>query len=897
MNRAGTSGARWLDFLTRILIGRARALVGIALLVALAAGWISFQFLHYSSDRTDMLAPDQPVQLAWRAFHAEFGQTMDYVVLARGSRQEAMDAIESVATRIKSLPETFDQILYRLDLPGLATASLFYLSLDDLRSLSKELQAARPWLKNLSHPSSAILKLKTVLAQPDKARLARQLEPALPLLTQVLEALVVSLESRGEAAYRSPFDRFEPEVAVLSGGDFRPGQTRFYTTLDSGGTYMLLVRAHSQESSYRSDVDNLKRLRSIVGEVHARHPEIKFLVSGEPVINTDEMVGAVQDAVRSGALSLVLVSFLLVLAFGTWQRAGAVLLSLVIALTWSCAFAALTVGSLNLLTVNFATILVGLGMTFGIHILYRFQHNRAAGASLEMALQETLAHSGRDNLIGALTTAVAFWALFFTSFRAAGELGLITGAGVLFCFLSMVTVLPCLLVLMDSSSAARVPLPNLSWIAGVEARIRSRSVAVVVVSLLLSLYSATWVNRIDFDYNVLNMQPTDSEAVQVEHYLQSVGYSALFAVSITQGPIEARLQTARFANLASVARVESVAMFEPLGVVAKQPLVAQIIQSVRGLRPPGVLSTRLTAWQLLTLYRESQEIERSFRRLIPYFGSRADRLRLALLLDRLDASLRPDSPGPAEGGVRSFANHLSRDLEARLGFLQTQQARPPGGLAQLPKELLSRSISERGRLVIRVFPKQDCWEREALEQFVRQLRQVDPQVTGTPVLILQYLQELRLAFSVSARNALFVIVGLLLLHFRSWRRASLAIGPKLLGLLWMVGLMGVLGESFNPANSMALPLTLGIGLVFGVQVLQHHLDPKSLSLFEDSTGPAILVSSLASILGFATLLTAQHRGVASFGLVMTLGVVSTLAASILTLPALVFLLKARGYRL
>lgn len=882
--------------MTRILTVYAVAVVGLALLASLVAGWTSFRLLHYSSDRTDMLAADQPVQVAWRAFHAEFGQTMDYVVLARGARSETMEATEALAARLKSQPEYFEQILYRLDLPGLATASLFYLSLDDLRSLSQELTTARPWLTNLSYPKKAVAGLQAFLAQPDRPQLARRLKPALPLLTHLLEALVVSLESRGDAPYLSPFDRFEPEVAVLSGSDFVPGQTRFYTTLDAGQTFMLLVRARSQKSSYRSDVDSLLRLRALVGEVRARHPEVRFFVSGEPVINTDEMVGAVGDAVRSGTLSLVLVSFLLVLAFGNWQRASAVLLSLLMALSWSCAFAGLTVGSLNLLTVNFATILVGLGLTFGIHIVYQFQYKREAGLPLALALRETLGHSGRDNLIGALTTAVAFWALYFTSFRAAGELGLIAGTGVLLCFLSMVTVLPCLLVLMESGVASRSPLPSLSWIAEVERRLRARYGRVVVVSLLLSLYSATWVNRIDFDYNVLNMQPMASEAVQVEHYLQSAGYSALFAVSISRGPVEARGQSVRFANLASVARVESVAMFEPSGVLAKQPVVRKIVEAVRGLRPPGLISTRLTAWQLLALYQNSQQIERSFRRLVPYFAD-ADRKRLGVLLDRLDASLSINSPGPAEGGVRAFANHLSADLEARLRFLQTQRAVPPAGLNQLPRELLSRSRSEHGRLVVRIFPKHDCWEREALEQFVRQLRQVDPKVTGTPVLILQYLQELRLAFSVSARNALLVIVILLLLHFRSWRKAALAVCPKLLGLLWMTGLMGVLGVSFNPANSMALPLTLGIGLVFGVQVLQHSLDPKSLSLFEDSTGPAILVSSLASILGFATLLIAQHRGVASFGLVMTLGVVSTLTASTLTLPAVVSLLKARGYRI
>jgi len=883
----------------RFLAAHARLVVGAALLCALLAVWVSYQRLHYSSDRTDMLAPDQPVQLGWRNFRAEFGSTMDYVVLVRGSTAEAQLAVEALAGRLRSQPKYFEQILYRLDLPHLATSALYYLSLADLRALLQELRTASPWLEALAHRQAAADSLKAYLGQTDKSKIARQLRPALPLLTRLLEGLVVSLESRGEAAYRSPFDQFQPPLALLQGGDFVPGQTRFYTTLDGGQTFMLLVRAHAQESNYRSDVDSLERLRTEVATVRARHAEVQFMVSGEPVINTDEMVGALKDALRSGALAILLVTLLLVTAFGGWLRAGAVMLSLLVALSWSCAFAAWAVGSLNLLTVNFATILVGLGMTFGIHILYRFQQNRASNVPLQQSLRETLAQSGRDNLIGAFTTAVAFWALYFTSFRAAGELGLITGTGVVFCFLSMVTVLPSLLVLMDGGRSSRDPFPDLGWMARIDERIRSRPLWVLTASLLVSLYCASWTNRIEFDYDVLNMQPADSSAVKVEHYLQSAGYSALFAVSISQDLGQARRQTERFAALPSVARVESVAMFEPQQVAAKQPVVQNIVRAARLMRSPGVIPRRLTAWQLLTLYENFQWMERAVRGVLPHFASQDRPMahQIGLLLNRLDASLSITSPGPAESGVILFVDQFTGDLESRLHFLHSQQANAPKGLEQLPQELRSRSISSRGRLVVRVFPKYDCWQREHLEQFVRQLRRVDPQVTGTPILILQYLQELRQAFSLSARNALVVIVVLLLLHFRSLRRTALAICPKLLGLLWMVGLMGFLGESFNPANSMALPLTLGIGLVFGVQVLQHYLDPDTGSLFDDSTGPAIVVSSLASVLGFATLLIAEHRGVASFGFVMTAGVVSTLVASTVTLPALVGLLRRSGVRL
>lgn len=862
-----------------------KGVCALALLSALATGWISYQRLHYSSDRTEMLAPDREVQRNWQAFRREFDQALDYVVLIQGSPEEARQAIEALATRLKALPDQYERIFYRIDLEQLATSALFYLSLEDLQQLTRQLRAAEPWLALLTNPKAAALAFQRISAETRPVA-ARQLLPALPLLTQVLTGLVESLETRGQATYHSPLPTFQPAAGLLPDGVFSPGQTRFYTTLDRGQTYMLLVCARTRLSSYGTDVASVTGLRRLIAEVHNAHPGLRFMLSGEPVINTDEMVGALRDASRSGLLSLCLVSLLLIFAFGDPRRALAVMLSLLVGLSWSCGFAALSVGSLNLLTVNFATILVGLGLTFGIHILYRFQEKRSAGRSLEESLQETLAESGRDNLVGAATTAVAFWALWFTSFRAAGELGLIAGTGVLFCFLAMVIVLPCLLIWLDRNSRSRAAIPHFAWLSQADRKIRNRPWTVLGISLALSLYSATWLDRTQFDYNVLNMQPENSEAVRVEHYLQSAGYSALFAVSISADLKQARLQNARFSRLPSVARVESVASFEPVEVAAKLPWVEKVLGSARAMVAPPAVPAALTVTQLLSLYRTASLAEKELRKILPSLPKDQGRA-LGALLNRLDQSVSIFNPGPAEVGLISYANRLRTDLATQLGFLHAQTAVPPPGLEQLPAELRVRSLSQSGKVVSRIFPRHDCWEREPLEQFIRQLRRVDGQVTGSPVLIYEYLQDLRSAYSVSARNALLVIFVLLLLHFRSLAKALLAISPKLLGLLWMIGVMGYLGESFNPANSMALPLTLGIGLIFGVQVLQHYLQPEHGSLFQDSTGPAIVTSSLASVLGFSTLLLAEHRGVASFGVVMTIGVIATLLASLITLPALI----------
>jgi len=176
---------------------------------------------------------------------------------------------------------------------------------------------------------------------------------------------------------------------------------------------------------------------------------------------------------------------------------------------------------------------------------------------------------------------------------------------------------------------------------------------------------------------------------------------------------------------------------------------------------------------------------------------------------------------------------------------------------------------------------------------VNDLEKTNSKVTGTPLLIYYYLEELRLAYSSAGTNALIVISLLLLVYYRSLWKATLALFPKLLGVLWMIGAMGLCGVSFNPANFLALPITLGIGLVFGVNILSEYQRNGVEALYTSATGGAVLLSGVVATVGFACFGLAQHVGVASFGFVMAAGVGANLLTSLVVLPALLAVLSKR----
>jgi hypothetical protein len=400
---------------------------------------------------------------------------------------------------------------------------------------------------------------------------------------------------------------------------------------------------------------------------------------------------------------------------------------------------------------------------------------------------------------------------------------------------------------------------------------------------------------VPFDYNLLGLQAKDSDSVQVEHLLQTLGYSSLYAVATAPTIDETARLSRRLQALPTVAHVESLASFLPHDVERKRQPIENILKAARrvGESPLPQIDDFLssgqpyrTADQLLSLRGQLHDNSARLRGLFAALPKGPDQARLVAAFARLEALMNDGSPGPLEAGLRVYEQHLFAELEKYRDFLADQRATPPDLLASLPSALRTRSISPQGNFSLRIFPRADVWQREALQRFVLELEKTAPNVTGTPLLIYYYLEELRLAYSSAGTNALLVIAVLLLLHYRSLVQAGLALFPKLLGVIWMIGLMGLCGVSFNAANFLALPITLGIGLVFGVNILSQCQLGGVPGLYSSATGGGVLLSGLVATLGFACFGLANHQGVASFGFVMAAGVGANMLTSLGTLPAL-----------
>jgi hypothetical protein len=250
----------------------------------------------------------------------------------------------------------------------------------------------------------------------------------------------------------------------------------------------------------------------------------------------------------------------------------------------------------------------------------------------------------------------------------------------------------------------------------------------------------------------------------------------------------------------------------------------------------------------------------------------------------------------ADQRLKEFDQRLAADLVEDLHRLRDVSSPEPIALADLPPALRERYVGGSGKWLLRVFGAGCLWEHDALAHFVEEIRRVDPQATGKPFLTLEGLHAMKSGFQWAGVYALLAITAVLLLDFRSLRRTLWALLPLGLGTVATLGLLGLFGVPLNPANMIAFPLILGVGVDNGVHVLHDYLAQGAgrRYLLSRTIGRGILVAALTTVLGFGTLMIASHRGLFGLGLVLSLGVSCCMLTALVFLPAL---LRLQGGRI
>lgn len=838
----------------------------LSLALSLASLVYATENLQLRMDWTYLFYPNDPIVLKGNHARSLFPLPGDIAVLIdQGTLEERKQFIDHLAARLEQEPQTFKHLFYRFDLEPLAPKALYFLDEKTLTQLANGLDAL-----NQGNPSTG----------PPKGT-------GRAIFLKLLDDLDQALRTRGRAAYVPIWQVLAEDQNAETASyvaSLMSEQRYIYPTIGDGRVNVLVCKASDWGDTFADSGPLIVRLREILEELQPTQKGLRIRMAGLPVMLHDERDTASADGSRSTLISIVLCVVMFILGFGEVVRPLLGCLALGAGMTWTLAYTTLVVGHLNFITVSLASLLIGLGIDFSIHFIFRYDEELSNGHSAQVAIEKTAASNSVDTLVGAFATAAAFASLVMAQFRGINDFGVIAAGGTMFTYFSTAIVLPALLALFPGKGKGRAGQSRL--VLGLERFLLDNAGKVTMLGIVILLSCGAWVSRVGFSYNLLEVQDQEISTVQTEiEMIRETKSSVLSAEAYDKGEEEARRKKKAYEALPTVARVGSILSMLPESNPRKQALIERITLRLAQLQLPEKVSLD-SADDLLAVQRKVTELEQAM-------PAGAKDPEVARAIANLKAEVRDMDPGPIQDALKIFQEQVHKDLSQTLGVLKSQKADPPG-LDDLPAELKLRYVNPDGVYRQTVQARRDIWQRENLEPFLRDIKSVDPEIMGHPVVQ----EKILAAFERTlARTPWYTLAGVLLvlaIHLRSVPAIVMSLLPTVTGVLIMFGAMGYLGMSFNVVNFVGLPISVGLGAVYGVHAIHRMRERKDETLLSSATGPAILLSGLATLVGFASLMVAHHRGIWSLGFVTAVGIGVNTLGSLIFLPALHRLLRLRG---
>ncbi|RMG16173.1 MAG: hypothetical protein D6731_06830 [Planctomycetota bacterium] len=839
--------------------------------LAAAARWLEFQ-----PGRDRLIGADQDYHRAFLRLREEFGNRDWLVVVLRGPPAARDACAGALRAKLRARSTLFGRSFYRIDPSALGGRLLWLAPPAALDGLERALREHRPLLEACAEgdPARALEALADALAR----RAQEPLAEAPPEGSAALAGLADVLSGAAEAARGVDVPPPLPADPLAAAVAERPRDP------ECG---WLLVEPLARPGDLAATGAAVAELRRLLAELAPRFPKLSLGLTGKPALTVDEMATYRSDAQRATLLSLGGVILLYALAFGRLQAPLLAAGALVAALAWTFGFAALALGRLNLLSIVFAVVLVGLGIDSGIHLIARCEEERdKEGADWPGAVERSLRGTRRAVWTAAITTGLAFLSAWFTDFQGMRELGLIAGVGVLLCALAATTLLPAALVLLGPSSLGRARPRSLASPPGA-APPRPRPRAFLLVSLVaLGLAGGLAGRGLRFEFDLLSLQAEGTPSVEWERrLLRQEGSPALSVQVLAEDLDDARRVAARLRALPCVAEV-----YSPADLVPADPRQrGERLAALRALLPPPAPSAapRSPASLVLALGRLRDALE-ELEELALAGGRDRDADALDACVEACDQALLAAQDPKGSAALARYAVRCVARLRGWIEALHRETSSPPPTLENLAPELRRLFVGKSGKLLVSARPRGVGWDEDSLRGLRDAIRgAVGLRAAGFPIQVYETLTRLRDGYLRAGAYALAAVFVVLLVDLRSLRSAGLALGPTLLGAGWLLGAMRLLGLDFNAANLMALPVVFGAGVDAAVHVLHRMGASEAVADVPPATRKAVVVSGLTTAIGFGALASAQHRGLASLGTVMALGILAALLAALVTLPPLV----------
>jgi uncharacterized protein len=865
--------ARWATFSYR---NAASVILAAILLASLCAVYTS-RNLGVHTDTTEMLSEELPFRANDIRYMAEFPQHNEAMLLVMDAPtpEQAYSAAKRLTATMKQDTIHIDDAYYLSGDSFLERNGLLFKSIPELGDITDHLAAAQPLISRIAGDPT-LYTFATILTEAvEELRTGRKLE-----LAPILSGVSTTIDAR-----------LTGEPRALSWQVLFSGEKQENTYQD-----LILVKPNLDYSQIFSAQQSITAIREAAQQIGLtdNSPE-KLRITGEAALAYDELNSAMLGAQEAGLLALVMVAVVLFFALRTAGAILAVLLSLVLGIILTAAFAAFAVGHLNLISIAFAVLYVGLGVDYAIHFLLRHQELKGTNLTVLNALHAASGDIGRALAVCAITTAIGFYAFIPTAYQGVAELGIISGTGMLISLIVTLTIVPALQRYLPirkrklSTSNGKIG----SQLLDLPIRLRK---LVYLITLLALITAFIVLPKIKFDYNLLNLNDPQAESVQTfQELLADEKDSAWHSVVLADSQHEAKQIVTRLAKLPEVDKVVSIFDLTPSEQAEKLVFINEMALTLGPIvfLDSSVSSNGYTIAEQRAALVKLNNLLAGFVEEQPDHQTATSILALNTVLTRFLEHLNTLGP---EGGnnelqlLDAVSHDLLGLLPGALERLQVALEAIPFTQQELPESLSSHWYSQNGVYRIAVYPTDNIGNNDALRQFVRAVQQEAPQATGVPVISLEAGEAVVDAFIHAFSLALVGVILALLLLLRNFVDTLLVMTPLLLAALFTCAATVLLEIPFNFANIIALPLLLGIGIDCSIHMVHRCRNAAiaSESLLHTSTARAIYYSALTTLAGFGSLAFSPHQGTASMGLLLAVGVVLTLICVLVILPALLY---------
>ena len=595
-----------------------------------------------------------------------------------------------------------------------------------------------------------------------------------------------------------------------------------------------------------------------------------------PVPIANEEFATVQDgALVNGIGTVLVVLVILWMALHSPKIIFAVFVNLFIGLSITTAVGLMMVGSLNLLSIAFAVLFVGLGVDFGIQYSVRYRSERFKSDDLRAALEKAAERSAVPLSLAAMATAAGFLSFLPTDYKGISELGAIAGVGMLVAFTSSITVLPALLNLLNPPGE-KEPV-GYAFLAPVDHFLEKHRVIIVVGTLLVAVAGLPLLYFLRFDFNPINLRSPKVESIATFLDLRKDPNTGANAINVmTKSEPDAKKIEAKLSKLPEVLSVRSLDSFVPEDQLAKLKLIGQGAKMLNPALNPDSIDPAPSDEENVEALKGSADSLRKTAGDAKGPGAVASR-RLADALSKLaesDQATRDKTQAVFVTPLKVVLSQLKNSLQAQ-----------PISLKTLPADVVRSWQTKDGLMRVEALPRGDPNDNETLRRFASAVLAAEPTAIGGPVSILKSGDLVVKAFIEAGVWALVVISLLLWLALRRITDVLLTLVPLLVAGAVTLEICVLIELPLNFANIVALPLLLGVGVAFKIYYVTAWRSGRT-NLLQSSLTRAIFFSAMTTATAFGSLWLSSHPGTSSMGKLLALSLVTTLTAVLLFQPAL-----------